>query len=370
VDSQSRFETQHIITFKVGLSPSATKTAENTRISYQQLLRRIRQIPGVQAADLTVLVPLGQHVNLGPFWVGSQKPASMAEAPRALYYWTGPDHLRTMEIPLLRGRYFTPEDTTKSDPVVVIDSVLAHRYFPDKDPVGQAMMVPHWGPVRVIGVVGHVRHWGLDAHDPYTENQIYAPLYQLPDQCMPNFYQEITCTVRTPLALATVLPAIKAAIYGAGSDQTVYALQTMQQLVSESMTSQRLPMMLLGTFAGLALLLASVGIYGVISYSVSQRVQEIGIRMALGAKKWDVFRMVIGLGLRLAVAGLVIGGVASLVAGRLLSTFSHLLYGVGVNDPVTFLGVSLALTGVAILACYIPARRATSVDPMQALRTE
>src|SRR4029077_9292087 len=160
------------------------------------------------------------------------------------------------------------------------------------------------------------------------------------------------------------------AVYGAGSDQPVYDVHTMQQIVSQSMSSQRFPMILLGTFAALALLLASVGIYGVISYSVNQRVHEIGIRIALGANRQNIFRLVVGQGLRLALAGLAIGAAAALVLTRLLSSFSHLLYGVGTSDPVTFVCVSLLLAGVAILACYLPARRAMRVDPMFALRHE
>jgi putative ABC transport system permease protein len=166
------------------------------------------------------------------------------------------------------------------------------------------------------------------------------------------------------------MPAIKKAVYGAGTEQPVYDVQTMQEFAAQSMASQRFPMILLGTFAGLALALASVGIYGVISYSVAQRVHEIGIRMALGAQKRDVLRMVIGQSLRLALAGLAIGVAAALILTRLLSSFSDLLYGVRASDPVTFVTVSIVLTGVAVLACYVPARRATKVDPIVALRYE
>jgi len=364
------FDARQIITFNVGLSPSASKTGSSMRVAYQQLIERIRNIPGVQAADLTVLVPFTEHQNIGPFWVGAHPPASIAEAPRALFYWTGPDYLRTMQIPLIRGRYFTTADTTSSEPVIVIDSALAGAYFQDKNPVGQAMMIPHWGPVRVIGVVGHVKHWSLDEHDAYTENQIYASLYQLPENWASLFYRMLTVVVRTPLDTATVMPAIKAAVYGASDDQTVYGVQAMQQTLSKSLSSQRFPMILLGTFAGLALLLASVGIYGVISYSVAQRVPEIGIRMALGAGKKEILRMIIGHGLRLVIVGLAIGAAAASALARLISSYSHLLYGVGASDPLTFLVVSLLLACVAVLACYIPARRAMRVDPMTGLRYE
>lgn len=176
--------------------------------------------------------------------------------------------------------------------------------------------------------------------------------------------------VRTPLDIASVLPAIKAAVYAGGGDQPVYQIQSMEETVSQSMSSHRFPMILLGTFAGLALLLASVGIYGVISYLVTERVNEIGIRMALGAERWDVLRMVIGQGLRLAVPGIAVGAVATLIAGRLLSGFSSLLYGVRAGDPLTLITVSVVLLIVALLACYLPARRAAGVDPMVALRNE
>jgi predicted permease len=364
------FDARHVIAFNMGLSPSATKTTAGMRIAYQQLIERIRSIPGVRAAELTVLSPLSEHQNIGPFWVGSQEPASVAQAPRALFYWTGPDYLRTMEIPLLQGRYFTAADTASSQPVILIDSVLARAHFPGRDPVGRAMTIPHWGPVRIIGVVGHVRHWGLDERDAYTQNQIYASINQFPEDWAPIFYRRLTVVVSTPLDAAAVMPAIKAAVDGASDDQTVYGVQVMQLALSQSLSLQRFPMVLLGVFAGLALLLASIGIYGVISYSVVRRVHEIGIRMALGAERRDVFRMVIGQGLRLALAGVAIGAATALILTRLLSSFSHLLYGVGASDPVTFLVVSAVLTGVAIVACYIPARRAMRVDPMVALRYE
>ena len=364
------FNTQHVITFKVGLSPSLTQSASSIRIAYQQLLDRIRQIPGVETADFTNIVPLSEEDNGGPFWVGPQESTSMQDAPHALYFETGPDYLQTMEIPLLRGRFFTPADTPDSEPVVVINSVLAHTYFRDRDPVGQTITVAHWHTARVIGVVGSVRHWGLGDPGTYNPSQIYISFYQLSDQWIPAFARALSVAVRTPLDVATIMPAVRNVVYGTGKDQPVYDVRTMQQIVSESMSSQRLPMVLLAVFATLALLLASVGIYGVISYSVTQRVQEIGVRMALGAEKGQIFQMVIGQGLRMAVVGLTIGAAAALILTRLLVSFSHLLYGVGPRDPVTFASVSLVLTGAAVLACYIPARRASRVDPMVALRDE
>jgi len=255
---------------------------------------------------------------------------------------------------------------------MVIDSDFARAYFSDHDPLDQTLSAGFSpvGPCRIVGVVGHVKQWALDDSSAYIQNLAYFPLYQDPDKWVPINYPDTTIVVRTPLEPATLVPAIKAAVYTAGSDQPVFNVQTMQQIVSESMSPQRFPMVLLGTFAALALLLASVGIYGVISYSVTERVHEIGIRMALGAEKRTIFRLVVGQGLRLAFIGLAAGVTAALILTRLLSSFSHLLYGVGTSDPVTFAGVAALLTSVAFLACYIPARRATRVDPMVALRYE
>jgi predicted permease len=372
VGSQSGFDTQHLITFRVGVSRSLTKTASSTRIAYQQLIDRIRQIPGVQAADFTDVVPLSSQGYTLPFWIGARKPASLQAAPRVAGFLTGPDYLKTMGIPLLRGRFFTAEDTTKSPCVFVVDSVFAQKYSPDSDPIGLTVSVGFapMGPCQIVGVVGHVKLWGLRDPGMAPQNQLYVSLYQDPDQWVPSNYPDTKVMIRTPLDLSALLPAIKNAASASGTDQPVYDVQTMQQIVSESMSSQRFPMLLLGSFACLALLLASVGIYGVISYSVTQRVHEIGIRTALGAEKQNILRLVLGQGLRLALVGLAIGAVAALALTRLLSSFSNLLYGVSANDPATFVSVSLLLTAVAILACYIPARRATKVDPIIALRYE
>ena len=364
------FDSLHVITFKVGLSPSQTRTASTTRIAYQQLLDRLRQVPGVQAADFTNIIPLSEQDNGGPFWVGAQEATSMQDAPHALYFETGPDYLQTMKIPLLRGRFFTPADTTESEKVIVIDSVLARKYFAGKDPVGQTVTVAHWGTARVIGVVGHVKHWGLDDPGTYNPSQIYISFYQLSDQWVPAFARSLSIAVRTPLDAATVMPAIKNVIFGTGKDQPVYDVQTLQRIATDSMASQRVPMTLLAGFAVLALLLASIGIYGVISYSVNLRAQEIGIRMALGAERREVFRMIIAQGLRLALAGLLIGAVGALLLAHLLASFSHLLYGVRTSDPLTFIAMSLVLVAVSVLACYLPARRASRMDPMAAFRCE
>ncbi|MFZ0434208.1 MAG: ABC transporter permease [Candidatus Acidiferrales bacterium] len=374
-DSNTGFDTQHVITFKVSFSPSLTKTAASMRAAYRQLLERVGAIPGVQAVDFTYIVPLVGEDNVAPFWIGSQKPALVQAAPRMMVFDTGPDYLRAMGIPLVRGRFFTQEDTTKSPCVAAIDTVFANTYFRGQDPLGQGLnfgWTPPWGPCRIVGVVGHVRQWGLGDESSFTQAQAYYPLYQIPDEWVigSQGFPTTAILVRTSLPAAALIPAVKNVVYEIGKDQPVYDVRTMQDIATESMSSQRFPMILLEIFASLALLLASIGIYGVISYTVSQRVHEIGIRMALGAERRDVFRMIIGQGLRLAFAGLAIGIAAAAILTRLLSSFTNLLYGVRAGDPATFVGVAVMLALVALAACYIPARRAMRVEPMEALRYE
>lgn len=364
------FDPHNVVTFQIGLSPSATRNGEGVRNAFHQLTERIRQIPGVQSADLSTLVPMSHDINSLPFWVDSHRPASVAEAPRTLGFITGPDFQRVMGIPLIRGRFLSEQDTINSPLVAVIDTELARTYFPNTDPIGHTISFAQVGGYRIVGVVGHVQHRELAVSSPFTQAQSYVSIYQITDRWMTTIDTWTWVVVRSAGEPSTVFPEIRKAASGAGSDQPIYSLHTMQQIVSESMSSQRFPMILLGTFAGLALLLASIGIYGVISYSVSQRVHEIGIRLALGAERRDVFRMVVGQGLALALTGVAIGVVAALLFTRLLSSFSLLLYGVSPSDPITFTTVSVTLVLVAALACYIPARRATRVDPMLALRYE
>ena len=364
------FDARNILTFQVGLSPSATRNGAGVRAAYQHLLERIREIPGVQGADITTQVPMSHQVNAIPFWVDHHRPPSVAEAPRILGFIVGADFQRVMGIPLIRGRFINAQDTLGSPLVAVIDTEVARTYFPNQDPIGRTLTTPQIGDYRIVGVVGHVQHSQVGFSSPFLQNQVYVSIYQIYDRWMTTIDTWTWVVVRTPLDASVVLPEIRKAVSAAGSDQTVYHAQTMREIVSESMGPQRFPMIVLGAFAALALLLASIGIYGVISYSVTQRAQEIGIRMTLGAERGNIFRMIVGQGLTLAFAGLAIGVAAALVLARLLSSFSHLLYGVRGNDPLTFGIVSLVLLGVAVAACYVPARRAMRVDPMMTLRHE
>lgn len=364
------FDMGHVLSFQVGLSPSFTTTPTRTRVAYQQLLARLDQLPGVEAADLTNIVPLDGGDNGGPFWIGTRQPASLQEAPHALYFWTGPDYLKTMGIPLLQGRFFTPEDRIDSGKVVVIDRVLAQRFFPSQNPVGQTLTVAHWGAARIVGVVGHVRNWGLDDPGTYLPQQIYIPAYQLPDAMVAGFFRNMALVVRSTLPPAGLIPSIRRAVYASAPDQPVYDIRTIDEIVSQSMATRNIATLLLGVFAFLALLLSSVGIYGVLSYSVMRRTQEIGIRMAVGADRRQVFRMIVGQGIGMAGAGLGIGILAATALVHVLPSFSRLLYGVGRTDPLTLICVSAGLLLIAVAACFLPASHAMHTDPIRALRTE
>ncbi|HEV2426012.1 MAG TPA: ABC transporter permease [Terriglobia bacterium] len=371
------FKPQNLLTFSVGLSPANRATSDGIRTAYGQLAERIRALPGVEAAGVVDDLPLSGSDDELPFWVsGRPRPNSQSEMSWALNYDVSPDYLRAMGIPLLRGRFISETDTVRSAPVTVIDEVMAKRLFPGQDPVGQSIRiaVPEGfgpglgGPITIVGVVGHVKHFGLDTDAASKiQYQLYLPFVQLPDQIMPLVAGGMTMMVRTSVDPLSMAGAIRRLVASDGGDQPVFGVQTMERIVSDSVAGRRFSMLLLGVFAGLALVLAAVGIYGVISYTVTQRTHEIGIRMALGAERTNVLTLVVGNGLRLLVVGVGIGLAAAVGLTRLMSS---MLYGVRPTDMAIFAAVSLLLAAVAVLASYIPARRATKVDPMVALRYE
>jgi predicted permease len=371
-DVNPGFDTNNIITLKAGVSHDLMKTPADTRVAYKQLIERVRQIPGVKAADFTTAVPLSGSGGYLPFWLDGRKPESVQGAPRMGWFLTGPDYLRTMGMQLLQGRFLTEHDDTRSPCVAVIDSHFARQFFPGGNPLEHTITAGFaaFGPCSIVGVVNPVKYAGLQDRGVANQYQAYYSLYQVPDAWVPVNFPDASIVIRTPLKAATLMPAVKSAVYSSGSDQPVYKVQSMQQIVSSSMSEQRFPMILLAAFAGLALLLASVGIYGMISYSVTQRVREVGIRMALGASRGNVLGLFMGQELKLVLAGVAAGAVGALLLTRTLSSLSHLLYGVGPEDPLTFILASLLLIGVAALAGYLPSRRAARVDPMVVLRHE
>jgi putative ABC transport system permease protein len=264
-----------------------------------------------------------------------------------------------MGISLVKGRVFTEQDRDKSPPVVIINETMANRYWPGEDPIGKRLTIPLLGGVsrEVVGVVADVKHSSLDTE---SGAEMYVPYLQKPF----NFMAIVVRTASDPLSM---VGAVRGEILSVDRSQPVYDVKSMRQVVSESVSQPRLYTLLLGIFAALALVLAAVGIYGVMNYSVAQRTHEIGIRMALGAQRADILKMVVGQGMLLAFLGIVLGLVAAFLVTRVMES---LLFGVGTRDLATFFIIPLVLAVVAFLSSYIPARRATRVDPMVALRYE
>jgi predicted permease len=371
------FDPARVLTFSVGLSPADTVTSDRILQTFDRTLARIRSVPGVTHASVTTLIPLGGSDSEIPFYViGRPRPASQGDMNWALVYATDADYLKSMGIQLLRGRYLEPRDSRYAEPVAVIDDVLARSIFPGEDPIGKSILVPDMGesgqkltePMEIVGIVGHVNHWGLDTDArARVRSELYVPLSQIPEPFMKGMATSSYFVVRAgtdPLAIAT---AMRRAVAGAGNEQPVYSVRSMEEIVSASIAGRRFSMLLFGIFAALALVLAAVGIYGVISYSVAQRTHEIGIRMALGARPGDVLRGVVTQSMTPVLMGVAIGLAASFGLTRLMA---NMLYGVNASDPATFCAVALVLSAVALAASIIPARRATRIDPTMALRHE
>jgi predicted permease len=362
------FNTHNVLTAKVALSPKVMASPQGIRLAYQQLLERVAAIPGAQSAAIASVVPLSENDSEIPFWPGTGPQPAQDRMTSAMFYIVTPDYASVMQIPLRRGRFFTDRDTIVSPPVVVIDDVLARRIFPGQDPVGRQMSIMVLGPVQVVGVVGHVKHWGLDSDDTANiREQIYFPFLQVPDKFLSEAVAGLTLLLRTGPEPLNLVSAVRAQVAGPTQDQPIYAVRTMEQIISRSLAERRFTMLLLIIFAATALLLAAVGIYGVMSYAVTRRTHELGIRAALGASHGEIVGLVVRQGMRLAAIGMAAGLVAALALTRFLA---GLLYGVRPADPATLAAVTLLLGGIALLACYIPARRAAAVDAVVALRCE
>jgi predicted permease len=287
-------------------------------------------------------------------------------------YVVDPEYLKVMEIRLRRGRFFTPQDNERAPSVAVVDETLARKYFGSDDPVGKRIRLVENeemgdGTTEIVGVVDHVNQWGLASDAQNLQAQIYLPAMQMTDAFTVLVSYGTSAVVRYTGPAPGIIQSIRDTSRKMNSEQVVYGEQTMDEIISDSISDRKFSMVLLGTFAGLALLLSSIGIYGVISYLIGERTHEIGIRMALGAQRKDVLALVLSEGVRLTLLGAAIGIAAALGLTRLMA---NLLYGISATDPLTFAAVPILLLGVAMLACYIPARRAMRVDPMTALRYE
>jgi ABC-type antimicrobial peptide transport system permease subunit len=273
-----------------------------------------------------------------------------------------------MQLPLRSGRFITDRDRLGSPPVVVIDEVMAKHFFPGQNPVGQQISLMVVGPAQIVGVVGHAKYWGPDADDTgRIRDQIYFSFLQVPDQFMSGGTTGLMLVARTTPEPLSMVPAVRVQVAGPTLDQPIYGVKTMEQTVFGHLALRRFTMFVLIIFASVALLLAAVGIYGVMSYAVTRRVHELGIRAALGASRQEIVGLVLRQGMTLVGVGLFGGLLAALALTRLMGDW---LYGVRPADPLTLLGVTLLLGGISLLACYIPARRATAVDPVVALRCE
>jgi predicted permease len=361
-DLNPGFAPDHLIAMDFGLPSRRYPTPASDLAFNEALLQKVQALPGVESAGTTSVLPLSGNFD-GRAIIIYDKPRPEGRRYSVDYYCVSASYFHTMRIALREGRYFTDEDRSADAPVVIIDETMARTIWPGEDPIGKRIKAP--GQVElekepwstVIGVVDDVKQWALDR--PGT-----MQLYGDESQVQWGFW---TLVARTKTAPETLASPMQSVIRALDPDEAVANVSTMDAIISSSVGLRRLAMLLLASFAGLALLLACVGIYGVMSYSVEQRRQEIGVRLALGAQPRDVLRLALGLGTRLALAGVTIGVVAALALTRLMSS---LLFGVSAADPITFAGVASLLLLVALAACYIPARRAMKVDPLVALRYE
>jgi predicted permease len=365
------FRSDNVLTFGLSLSPSLrTASPDTIRANLRQLNDQLSATPGVRAVSFTDGgIPL-QGADDTLFWIeGQPKPASGSEMNSAFVYRVEPGYLTAMGIELKQGRFFSDHDTEKSQPVVVIDEVFAQKYFGNANPIGKRIRQGDEDveTQEIVGVVRHVKQWSLDAEERQTlQAQLYEPFRQFPDDAMSSLAAGVLVFVRYQGAAAP-FDSIRRVVQDQNKQNVVSQPQTMNEVVSGSLAPQRFSMILLDAFAAVALLLASLGLYGVISYLVGQRTHELGIRLALGAQRNDVLRLILSSGMKMALAGVALGLIAAFGLTRLLA---KMLYGVSATDPLTFAVIAMLLTTVALLACFVPARRATRVDPLVALRYE
>ena len=364
------FNPNHAITFNLSLAATPTTTSAETRARLRNFDDKMRSIPGVQAMSVTLGSRPMIHDSALPFWIeGEPKPAHDSDMHAATFFLVESGFQQAMGITLLRGRFVTDQDNENTPIVVDIDDSFARMYFPDQDPIGKHLNFTEFNvQAEIVGVVGHVKQYGLDTDPPGSiQAQFFYPFMQIPEKVMPLVAKSVAVVLRTEGDPTAIMGQVRETVKEIDPRQVVYNVQTMDDVVATSYAARQLTMMLLGVFAGLALVLACVGIYGVVSYLVGQRTQEIGVRMALGAQRGDILQLVLGEGTKMALLGAAVGIAASLGLTRLMA---RQLYGVSAHDPFTYVSVALLLMLVAIAACYIPARRAMRVDPMASLRCE
>jgi putative ABC transport system permease protein len=349
------FDEKNLLTVRIDL-PNPFAQPEKKAIFFEQVQQRVAALPGVEAVGLVTELPLARQSADFGFTIEGRPAPLAGQGPHADFRNVNHDYFRAMRIPLRRGRTFTEAEVHDNAKVGLISEVLAERFFAGEDPLGQRLRM-NWGgePYEIIGIVGDVRHRGLDGGLVQT---IYFPSLRL------GYANLVIRTATDPVSLAA---AVRKEVTAIDPNQPVANVKTMDQWVAESVAQPRFRTLLLGVFSAVALLLSVVGIYGVLSYAVTERTHELGIRLALGARAQDVLKLVVKQGMRLALGGVALGLVASFALTRLME---GLLFGVRASDPLTFLAITLLLTSVALVACFVPARRAAKVDPLVALRHE
>jgi putative ABC transport system permease protein len=363
------FDPRGVMTIQIALPQSKYAEIQQRAFFFEQALERIRRLPGVQSAGMTSALPLAGNPDFG-FTIEGRTPSAPGDTPQTGWRAISPDYLRTMGIALRRGRFFNEQDHEKAAGVAIINETMARRFWPGEDPLGKRIKLG--GPQRpypwmeIVGIVGDVKHDGLDAP---VGPETYLPYAQTPFSQMPAGlrFPAMSLVTRGDSDHASLAAAMRAEIKALDKDQPVTNIRTLDQLLANSISQHRFYLMLIAFFGAVALILAAVGLYGVISYTVRQRTHEIGLRMAFGAQAGDVLKLIIRYGMKLTLIGALIGLAAALALTRLMKT---LLFEVSATDPLTFAGVSMMLALVALLACYVPARRATKVDPLVALRVE
>jgi putative ABC transport system permease protein len=354
------FDVAAILVVDIPLSRAKYATEEQQTAYVRQVIERTSALPGVVSVAAVNILPLSGNGRQASFTIEGRPAVPPGQEPDAEVSAVTPDYFRTMGIPLRSGRTFTERDAKDAPGAVVISETLARRNFPGEEPVGKRLVIDDAKPpYQIIGIVGDIHHAGL-------EQEVY-PEYYLSSLQAPERQVNLIVRAAPGIDPASLQPSVRQAIKQLDGEQIIWESKTMRQLLAESVSARRFNMLLLGTFAGLALLLAAVGIYGVMSYSVTQRTHELGIRMALGAQTRDVLRLVVRQGMTLALIGVAVGLLAAIAVTRVMAS---LLYGVTPTDALTFIAVAVLLAGIALLACLIPARRATRVDPMVALRYE
>ena len=366
-DVNPGFQSDHVITAAISLPRSYANPAQISSF-WKQFLAKVESTPGVTSAGASMSIPPNLLAITNPFTVEGQGYDRGRLLQLAEEMTVSPDYFRALGIPLLRGRFFSESEQVEQDNdpmIVIINETMAKKYFAGQDPVGKRIQTGDPDPKSswetIVGVVGDVKYSGLDAQPAPT---LYVP-YNENGWVM--WAREMYVVVRTPLSAAAIVPALRGQLESVDRDIPLASVQTMDQLIEDSVVQEKFRTWVVGVFAGLALLLAAIGIYAVVSYSVAQRTREIGVRMALGADRFAVLSMVLGQGMKLAIAGLSIGVIAAIAVTRVLRS---LLYATSSTDLLSYVATSAVLMAVVVLACYVPARRATRVDPLTALRYE